>query len=133
MKNLMVISDFIASVAGELDLDEDQTFSVQMAVDEACANVIEHAYGGRADGMLRIACEVVNDEVVVTIHDHGRPFDPRGVLRPDIAAPLEKRPEGGLGLFLMEKLMDSIEFKFNAVEGNVLTMRKGKRHEKPSL
>jgi len=124
MKNLTAISDFITSVAKKLGLDDDQTFALQMAVDEACANVIEHAYGGQTNGTISIHCQTLNDDVVVTIHDHGRPFDPQSVPRPDITAPLEKRQNGGLGLYLMEKLMDSVEWAFDAEKGNTLTLRK---------
>lgn len=124
MKNLTAISDFITSVAKKLGLDDDQTFALQMAVDEACANVIEHAYGGQTNGTISIHCQTLNDDVVVTIHDHGRPFDPQSVPRPDITAPLEKRQNGGLGLYLMEKLMDSVEWAFDADKGNTLTLRK---------
>jgi len=131
MENLTVISDFVTSVAKKLSLDDDQTFALQMAVDEACTNVIEHAYGGQTNGTISIRCRTVNDDVVVTIHDHGRPFDPQSVPRPDITAPLEKRREKGLGLYLMEKLMDSVKWEFDATKGNTLTMRK--RREKPSL
>jgi serine/threonine-protein kinase RsbW len=131
MKNLTVISDFVTSVAKKLGLDDDQTFALQMAVDEACANVIEHAYGGQPNGTISIHCQTLNDDVVVTIHDHGRPFDPQSVPRPDITAPLEKRQNGGLGLYLMEKLMDSVEWEFDAQKGNTLTLRK--RREKSAV
>ena len=131
MKNLTAISDFITSVAKKLGLDDDQTFALQMAVDEACANVIEHAYGGQTNGTISIHCQTLNDDVVVTIHDHGRPFDPQSVPRPDITAPLEKRQNGGLGLYLMEKLMDSVEWAFDAEKGNTLTLRK--RREKSAV
>ena len=131
MKNLTVISDFITSVARKLGLDDDQTFALQMAVDEACANVIEHAYSGQTNGTISIHCQTLNDDVVVTIHDHGRPFDPQSVPRPDITAPLEKRQNGGLGLYLMEKLMDSVEWEFDAEKGNTLTLRK--RREKSAV
>jgi serine/threonine-protein kinase RsbW len=124
MANLTVISDFVTSVAKKLCLDDDQTFALQMAVDEACANIIEHAYEGKADGTISIRCRIVADDMVVTIHDHGRVFDPDSVPRPDIAAPLEERETGGLGLYLMEKLMDSVEWEFDPKKGNTLTMRK---------
>lgn len=123
-KNLTMISDFVTSVAEELGLDEKVTFALQMAVDEACANVMEHAYGGRTNGTLRIALQPQGAELVVTIRDHGCPFDPEAVPRPDPASPLEKRGEGALGLYLIEQLMDSVEFQFDAAEGNTLTMKK---------
>ena len=133
MENLALISDFVTSLAGRLRLDEDQTFALQMAIDEACANVMEHAYGGQDNGTIRICCHADQDEVVVTIHDYGQPFDPQSVPRPDTAAPLEKREEGALGLYLMEKLMDSVGFEFDPINGNTLTMRKKIPREKPTI
>lgn len=133
MENLTVIGDFVASVAKEFGLDDDVTFAVQMAVDEACANVMEHAYCGKSNGMVRLTCQILDDDLVVTIHDHGRAFDPQTVPRPDITAPLEKRGEGALGLYLMEKLMDSVEFQFDAVQGNTLIMKKRLHRGKQAL
>jgi serine/threonine-protein kinase RsbW len=100
-----------------------------MAVDEACANVIDHAYDGKPDGTVRIVCNASDDEVTVTILDHGQPFDPHSVPPPDTTAPLQKRQEGGLGLYLMEKLMDSVQFEFDKGKGNRLTMKKKVRRE----
>jgi serine/threonine-protein kinase RsbW len=127
-KNLTVIGNFVGSVARELKASEEVTFALQMAVDEACANVMEHAYAGRTDGMVCITCQTVDDQVKVTIHDHGRPFDPQAVPRPDPAAPLERRGNGALGLYLMEQLMDSVQFEFDVKKGNTLTMKKRLRH-----
>ena len=124
MKNLAVIADFVTAVAEKLGLDEDETFALQMAIDEACSNVMEHAYRGRVDGEVSLRVQAVDDEVVITIHDQGEPFDPHSVPRPDISAPLHERHNGGLGLYLMEKLMDSVEWKFDPERGNTLTMRK---------
>ena len=124
MKNLAVIADFVAAVAQKLGLDDDETFALQMAVDEACSNVMEHAYRGRADGKLSLRVEAEDDEVVITLHDQGEPFDPHSVPRPDLSAPLQERHNGGLGLYLMEKLMDSVGWEFDPERGNTLTMRK---------
>jgi anti-sigma regulatory factor (Ser/Thr protein kinase) len=133
MKNLATISDFVSAFAREWTLNDDDTFALQMATDEACANVIEHAYNGRPDGTVSIECSLANDEVILTIRDRGRPFDPKSVPRPDMAAPLDKRHEGALGLYLMEKLMDVVQFEFDATKGNKLTMRKKVHREKLPL
>jgi len=124
MKKLVEVSDFVVRVAHTLDLHESVCFAVQMAVDEACANIMEHAYGGCADGSICISLRADTEEVVVIIRDHGQPFDPTAVTRPDPTAPLEERGEGALGLYLMEQLMDSVEFRFDTLQGNTLTMRK---------
>jgi serine/threonine-protein kinase RsbW len=124
MKNLAVIAGFVTKVAEKLGLDEDETFALQMAIDEACSNVMEHAYCGRSDGKVWLQVQAEDDQVVVVIRDQGEPFDPKSVPRPDISAPLHKRQNGGLGLYLMEKLMDSVEWEFDPERGNTLTMRK---------
>lgn len=133
MGNLAIISDFISAFARELALHEDDAFALQMAADEACSNVIEHAYSGRSDGTISITCWLADDEVILTIRDCGRPFDPNAVPRPDMSAPLEKRHEGALGLYLMEKLMDVVQFEFEPSKGNKLTMKKKVRLEKLPL
>ena len=133
MKNLSTISDFVTSATKKLGLHEETAFAVLMAVDEACANVIEHAYCGIADAASDTMCvslKTVADSIVITIQDHGRAFNPQSVVRPDVTASLDKRGDEALGLFLMEKLMDSVEFKFDAVNGNRLTMKKRLSHGK---
>ena len=133
MENLTTISDFVTSAAKQFRLDEDQAFAVQMAVDEASTNVIEHAYAGRTDGTIDITCELASDRMVVRIHDHGLAFDPRAVLPPGSAAPMSENEERCLGLLLMHKLMDSVDFRFDAVKGNTLTMVKRRHGPKPPV
>lgn len=124
LANLERIADFVTDAALRLGLSEQQAFEVQMAADEACANVIQHAYGPGVEGEIVIRCEVEGDEFVITIRDHGRAFDPEEVAEPDLACPLEKRQVGGLGLFFMRKMMDRVAFHFDPQAGNELKMYK---------
>ena len=124
-ESLSKISDFVTAAVREAGWDEDQVFHVQVAVDEACSNIIEHAYGPDHSGQLTLTCCVAGQgDLVITIHDHGRPFDPATVPDPPIGAELEDLPEGGLGLYFMRKLMDQVTFRFDRDQGNVLTMVK---------
>jgi len=123
VERLCEISDFIENAARVSGLNERQTYDVQMAVDEACTNVIEHAYRGKPDGAIEITCECRGKELVVTIQDFGEHFDPKQVARPKTRAPLSARSIGGLGLFFMHKMMDHVEFDFSK-NGNRLTMVK---------
>ena len=97
-------------------------FDLQLAVEEACANVIEHAYDGKG-GDLAISFAARGRDVVLTVRDHGRPFAPEEVVATDISQPLTKRRIGGLGLHLMYSLMDEVHFNF-AADGNTLEMVK---------
>lgn len=123
-ENLARIAAFVTNTAERWGLGPKDVFDIQMAVDEACTNIIEHGYQGDEDGMIEIRCRQESDVCKITIRDFGRSFDPREVPEPDIDAPLEERPIGGLGLFFMRELMDSVEFRFGEEEGNVLVMTK---------
>jgi len=126
-KSLAAISEFVAGAAEAAGLDERAVYAVQMAVDEACTNIIEHAYGGEGRGDIEITCRISADKLTVILHDYGRPFDPTGVLSPDLEESLEERNAHGLGLYFMRRLMDEVEFEFRPDSGNVLTMVKYKR------
>ncbi|MBM3127486.1 MAG: ATP-binding protein [Chloroflexi bacterium] len=123
-ERLAEIADFVADAACACGLNEDQVCDAQMAVDEACTNVIEHAYRGKPDGTIHIVCERRGKEFLVTIQDFGARFDPNKVQPPKTGDPLSKRRIGGLGLFFMRKLMDRVEFDFSSGPGNRLTMAK---------
>jgi len=118
------IAQFITERARAAGLDDQRVFDVQMAVDEASTNTINHAYGGRQDGQLRVCCFVDGDDFVVRIIDQGAPFDPETVPSPDLDAPIEERQVGGLGLYFMRQLMDEVRFFSDPDHGNVLLMRK---------
>ena len=124
LTNLVKISDFVAEEATQLGLSQDKVFEVQMAVDEACTNSMEHAYNGDSTGEVTVCCYAQDDDLVIRITDAGIPFDPGIVPEPDLSLPLEERSVGGLGLYLMRKLMDSVEFTMLHDKGNQVVMRK---------
>ncbi len=123
-ENLATIARFVARVADRMGLDAKTSYAVQVAVDEACTNVIEYAYGRQPGHPLTVECRKAGQECVVVIRDQGKPFDPSQVPQPDLCSPLWQRREGGLGLFLIQKLMDDVRFRFDALEGNELTLVK---------
>jgi anti-sigma regulatory factor (Ser/Thr protein kinase) len=123
LKNLTTIADFVTKAARASGLNEKAAFEVQMAVDEACTNIIKHSYGGKEKGGIALRCELTDGDFVITIRDRGQPFDPDAVPPPDLQCGLAKRRHGGLGLFLMRKLMDEVCFHFSD-KGNELTMIK---------
>lgn len=120
------IAKFVTQAAVQAGLNETAIFAVQMSVDEACSNIIEHAYGGENIGDIDCTCKIDSQGLTVILHDWGAPFDPEKVPEPDLTSPLEKRKEGGLGLFFIRKLMDEVHFEFSAEKGNTLTMVKRK-------
>jgi serine/threonine-protein kinase RsbW len=121
--DLAAVREFVARVGADLGLTAELIYDLQLAVDEACANVINHGYGGQA-GRIDVTVEPVKEGVQVVVRDWGGAFDPHRVPTPDVKAPLEERLLGGLGLFLMRKVMDDVNFAFDAEKGNTLKMVK---------
>jgi len=103
------------------------TYDIQLAIDEACTNVITHGYEGRPPGSVSLEIKVEPDAIVLTLTDFGHPFDLRKAPPPDITAGLEDRHIGGLGLFFIQKVIDQVGYESDA-EGNrlYLTKRLGK-------
>jgi len=99
------------------------SFPLETAVDEASTNVIKHAYGGRG-GFFEISCDTQGKDIVISIKDRGKPFDPGSVPQPDVNADLENRKIGGLGIYIMKKMMDEVKYSFDVKQGNRLEMRK---------
>lgn len=118
-----VITQFVAEAARAALLDEDSVFHCQMAVDEACTNVIEHAYGENNPGNIEVTCVVEPGRCTIRLVDQGIPFDPTSVPSPQPTADLDTIRPGGIGLHLMRQLMDEVRFEFTG-EGNTLTMVK---------
>jgi serine/threonine-protein kinase RsbW len=121
LENLSKINDFVATAMKQLGIEKN-LHNVQLAVDEACTNIIKHAYSGRG-GMITISCEVEGSYLVITIKDRGKAFDPASVSPPDLESEIHERRVGGLGIHLMRKLMDEVHYTFDA-GGNKLIMKK---------
>ncbi len=123
MANLAGIAEFIADAAVKVQLTQKQSDDLQMAVDEAVTNVMEHAYRGRTDGRISILCRSDGKEILIEIRDSGIPFDASKVKTPNVNGPLTERTIGGLGVFFMRKLMDKVEFTRDT-KGNVTRLTK---------
>jgi anti-sigma regulatory factor (Ser/Thr protein kinase) len=117
------IREFVGQIARAGGFTEREVYSLQLAADEAATNIIEHAYAGVQEGRIGVDCEFRNDTFVVVMRDTGRAFDPASVRPPNIKGDLSQRKIGGLGLYLMRKLMDQVSYESSG-GGNTLTMIK---------
>jgi len=121
------IREFVGDIARKGGFSDKDVYNIQLATDEAASNVIEHAYENRKDGVLELSCGMTGDAITIVLVDHGESFDPSEVPLPDLKADLSDRKIGGLGIFLMRKLMDEVRYEPKADKSNVLTMIKRKR------
>jgi serine/threonine-protein kinase RsbW len=124
--NLDAIRDFVGEFAERAGFSGKDVYAIQLATDEACSNVIEHAYEGTEGGDIEISCDLDGNALTIIIHDHGIEFDITKVRKPDISKKLEDREIGGLGVYLIQKLMDEVRFRSSSETGNYLTMVKRK-------
>ena len=122
--SLAKISKFVIQAAQKAEFDEKAIYAVELAVDEACSNIIEHAYQGRETGDIRCICEVTPGSLTVTLCDHGERFDPTHASEPNLSAELKHRTRGGLGIYLIRKLVDQVEYKYAPDCGNMLKLVK---------
>ncbi len=123
-ENLAIIRDFVTRIGTQAGLGEADVAKLELAVDEACANVIEHAYGH--DVRKQVAIRAVFDEETLSINvtDTGRGFDPSTVNEEDLRSLVEHRRTGGLGLRLINTLMDEVHYDVEPGKKNELRMVK---------
>jgi anti-sigma regulatory factor (Ser/Thr protein kinase) len=121
------IRDFVGEIARNGGFGEKDVYNIQLATDEAASNIIEHAYEGIPDGVLDMSCGMEADTIKIILIDYGYPFDPSTIPMPDLKADLSARKIGGLGIYLMRKLMDEVHYEPRPDKSNVLTMIKRKR------
>ena len=121
------IREFVGDIARKGGFSDKDVYNIQLATDEAASNIIEHAYENVPDGILELSCGVNKDVITIILVDRGESFDPSEVPLPDLKADLSDRKIGGLGIFLMRKLMDEVTYEPRPNRSNVLTMTKRKR------
>jgi serine/threonine-protein kinase RsbW len=121
------IREYVGNIAREGGFNDKDVYNIQLATDEAASNIIEHAYENITDGVLELSCGVQGNTIKIILTDHGESFDPSEIPLPDLQADLADRKIGGLGIFLMRKLMDEVHYESNANKSNTLTMIKRRR------
>ncbi len=104
------ICAFVVEAAEVAGLDEMAIFNCQIAVDEACTNIIEHGYGGEDKGRIEVACAAEPGQLTIDIRDQAQPFDLGAVPEPELNKALEETTVGGLGIYFMRKMMDEVSF-----------------------
>ncbi|MCC6538112.1 MAG: ATP-binding protein [Bryobacterales bacterium] len=123
--NLAMIRDFVAKVGEKAGFDEKEVTKLALAVDEACSNVIEHAYGGDdANKEVRVRVSYDSEQVVVEVVDTGRGFDPAQIPVKDTDQLVRERRSGGLGWRLIRSIMDEVQYHMVPGEKNELRMVK---------
>jgi serine/threonine-protein kinase RsbW len=102
----------------------EEILDTQLAVEEAVTNIILHGFGGLA-GKIHITCHATRGIIEIQIEDTAPPFNPLSVPDPDFTPDIQSRSMGGLGIFLIRKVMDDVIYR-NDQGKNILVLIKRK-------
>ena len=109
--NLQRIRKFVVDVLREQQLSEVEVHSMVLAVDEVCANLMIHSNNCSPEHFIEVKIDIrANDKVIFDILDKGIGFDIREHPEPDIQEIIHSRKKGGVGLMLVKRIMDEIDF-----------------------
>lgn len=124
IENIETVTNFINEELEQLNCPMKAQIQIDVAIDELFGNIARYAYNpetGKAT--VRIEVDQAPLSVVITFIDHGKPFDPLSAATPDITLSAEERSIGGLGIFLVKKSMDLVEYEFENGH-NILKIKK---------
>lgn len=128
LARLPLLLGLLAAVCRREKIEDPARHDLRLIVEEACVNVMHHAYPAGQSGPMALAVRVAGDggprRAVLTLEDLGRPFDPLSVAPVDTTAAAEARVPGGLGVHLIRQLSDRQHYQRHPLRGNVLTVEK---------
>lgn len=123
-ENLALIREFVTAVARQAQLEESEISNLELAVDEACANVIEHAYGHDITKEVVVRAKFDDESLQISVIDEGLGFDPDKTPQDSVEQLIHNRKSGGLGIRLIKKLMDDVSYEIVPGQKNELHMTK---------
>ncbi len=109
--NLLQVREFVSKFSVSCGFDAEEANKVILAVDEACTNIIKHAYKYAPKGEIKISAGFSNDKLEIILTDDGIVFDSGQIPDPDLSQYIKDKRIGGLGMFLMRKLMDEVIYE----------------------
>ena len=109
--------------AGLPGITDEVIYDVQLAVDEACTNIISHGYADMDAGSIILDLEINPAKLIVSLTDFGHSFEPGSAPIPDVNAPIEERELGGFGLFFIQQSVDDMTYRVTE-DGNKMILTK---------
>jgi serine/threonine-protein kinase RsbW len=129
-ENLSMIRDFVKSIGAQSGMGDMDVARLELAVDEACANVMEHAYDSDTTKEVSIRAIVDESSVQIEVIDSGKGFDPAAVEELNLEELVSAKRTGGLGMRLMKSFMDEVHYEMQPGVKNELKMVK-RLHKNP--
>lgn len=117
-------ADGLARFQADHGIDQAAGWPVHVALDEILSNIVRHGHGPGPDASIEVTVALTADGLQVTVADDGPEFDPLQLPEPDLTSPLDERRPGGLGVHLVRRLMDRVEYaRFDGRNHLVITYR----------
>lgn len=110
-EHLSEVREFVAKHAAAFGFNQQEVADIQLAVDEAYTNIIKHAYQNNADETVEIELGYDNTKFWITLLDTGNTFDVSTYSKPNICQRIKEKKRGGVGVYLIRKLMDDVEYQ----------------------
>ena len=117
-----VVSDRLEELMSGAGFSPEAVLDTQLAVEEAITNVIVHGYKQEGNE-IRIACRVIDGAIEIRITDSAPPFNPLSLPTPDLDSDVNERRIGGLGIYLIRRVMDGVEYAYEG-GNNIFTLTK---------
>ncbi len=124
VENIEVVTGFIADELKALGCPKKAQIQIRIAIDELFGNIAKYAYTpdvGKATVRFEVEEEPLS--VIITFIDNGKPFNPLEQAEPEIYLSVQERDEGGLGIFLVRKTMNLVEYEYKNGQ-NILRIKK---------
>ncbi|MFH0988466.1 MAG: ATP-binding protein [bacterium] len=122
--NLLEVREFILDAARKIGFPDEEASKIVLAVDEACTNIIKHAYQFASDKSIHIDVTEGVNSIQICISDEGKAFNPSTIKTPDLKQHLASFRRGGLGVYLMKTLMDKVEYSIAPGKRNIVRLTK---------
>ena len=124
LDSLQKVTDFVDEELETAGCPADMKTKIDIAIDEIFGNIVRYAYGGdEGSAAVRVDSESAPGAIILTFLDSGAPFNPLLREDPDTTLSASDRKIGGLGIFMVKKLMDEVLYEYKDGQ-NILTLRK---------
>jgi serine/threonine-protein kinase RsbW len=109
-EHLAEVRDFVAKHASEFGFKKQDVADIRLAVDEAYTNIIKHSYKNDEQKLVDIQLGYNGNEFWISLLDTGESFDPASYTEPDVRKKIKEKKRGGVGVYLIRKLMDEVKY-----------------------
>jgi anti-sigma regulatory factor (Ser/Thr protein kinase) len=108
---------FTNEIEALFSLSHDQGYLLRLVIEEIATNIVKYGYLESEEGCIQLICTCTDHVLHIVIRDHGQPFDPQDGPEPDMCDDVHARLVGGLGLFLVRELADTMSYHHDSASG----------------